>query len=112
VTSNAVQATAILWLPDQAEETSLAIPISPQGTVAGSDAPVALAVPIEEASSNGQSIVRFVYQNSPGILTTTSGLALGAAQGGNSPQPLDSIGGCVRAGSGLIGWVAGGRQRQ
>jgi hypothetical protein len=104
VTSNAVDAVTIFWLPDQMEEIISAAPVSFQGTVAGSGAPVALAVPIEEASSNGQSIVRFVYQNSPGIPAATGGLALGAVQGGNSPQPLYSIGACVRAGSGLIGW--------
>jgi hypothetical protein len=104
VNSNAVDAVTIFWLPDQAEEISPAAPVGLQGTVAGSGAPVALAVPIEEASSNGQSVVRFVYQNSPGILTATSGLALGAAQSGNSPQPLSSISGCVRAGSGVVGW--------
>jgi len=64
--SNAVQAATIIWLPDQPVEG-------------------AVVVPTQDASSNGQNTVRFVYQTSPAAVAATMTAALGAARSGNEP---------------------------
>jgi hypothetical protein len=102
--SNAVQAATIIWLPDQPLPAIQWPPASVQGRGALSDAAGVVGVAIRDASSNGQTTVRFVYQTSPAVVAAAMSAALGAAHSINSPQPLDSLGGCVPPGSGLIGW--------
>jgi hypothetical protein len=104
VTSNGVDAVSIFLLPDLTDQVSQAGPLSIQGAVVDTDTTVATAIPIQEASSNGQSVIRFVLQSYPATLTPTTGPALTTTPGGFSPQPLTLIGGCVRPGSGLLGW--------
>jgi hypothetical protein len=102
--SNAVQGATILLLPDQPMPANQGAPAGVQRSVALTGAAVTAGVPIQEASSNGQTTVRFVYQTGPATVASTTSMALGAAQPLNSPQPMDSLGGCVRAGSGLVSW--------
>jgi hypothetical protein len=94
----------ITWLPDEPMEGVEAAPASGQGVVAGIAPPA--GVTIQAESTNGLPVLRFVYQSSPATIAAATQLARGAAQSGNSPQPLDSVGACVRPGSGLIGWWA------
>lgn len=86
VTSNGVGTVSIFLLPDLTDQVSHAGPDSIQGTVGDTDATATTGIPIQEASSNGLSIVRFVWQTGTAALAATSGPALGATQGGHSPS--------------------------
>ena len=102
--SNAVQGATILLLPDQPGPADLGAPAGAQRSVVLTDAAAMTGIPIQEAPSNGQTTVRFVYKTSPATLAPATSRALGAAQTLDSPQPMDSLGGCVRPGSGLVSW--------
>ena len=102
--SNAVQAATIIWLPDQPAPANQWALAGAPGTLPLTDAAGALGVPLQEASSNDQNTVRFVYQTSPAVIAAAMSAALAATSGGNSPQTLDSLGGCVRPGAGLTAW--------
>ena len=102
--SNAVQGATIIWLPDQPAPAGQWVLAGAPGTLPLTGEAGAVGVPLQEASSNILNTVTFVYQTSPAVVAAAMSAALAAAQSGNSPQPLDSLGGCVRPGSGLIGW--------
>ena len=99
VLTNGVEPPTITWLPDEPTEAIA-------GALGIQDA-VTPGVVVEALATNGQSVLTFVYQSSPATIAATTRLARGVLQGGDSPQPLDSVGACVRPGSGLIGWWAG-----
>ena len=96
--TNGVVPPTITWLPDEPAEAIVgALGIQDTATP---------GVAIEVLATNGQSVLTFIYESSPATIAATTRLARGASPGGNSPQPLDSVGACVRPGSGLIGWWA------
>jgi hypothetical protein len=96
VLTNGVEPPTITWLPDEPAEAI-------SGAFGIQDA-VTPGVAVEALATNGQSVLTFVYQSSPATIAATTRLTRGASPGGNSPQPLDSVGACVRPGSGLLGW--------
>lgn len=98
VLTNGVEPPTITWLPDEPAEAI-------SGAFGIQDA-VTPGVAVEALATNGQSVLTFVYQSSPATIAAATRLALGLVPGGDSPQPLDSVGGCLRPGSGLIGWWA------
>jgi hypothetical protein len=88
----------ITYLPDETDAL-LEPPLASGGLVL----PPGVFVLAESTNSN-QPVLRFVYQSNPAAVAAANRLALGLAPGGNSPQPLDSVGVCVRPGSGLLAW--------
>jgi len=95
----------LLGLSSQAKVNPTTTPSARSATTNGLSA---AEFTVLEATSNGQSIVRFVYQTSPIAAAASSRMALGAAQPIMSPQAMDTfVPGCVRPGSGLIDWWQG-----
>ena len=97
--SNALQSATIVWLPDVPLEAN---PPPAAGALG------AVSVAVHGVLTNGQASVTIRLANQ--TIATAGGpasLMLASAQNGNSAQLLDSLGGCVRPGSGLLGWWPG-----
>ncbi len=88
----------ITYLPDEADALIEALPAS-----TGLVLPAGVSVQAESTNSS-QTVLLFVSQSTPAAVAAATRLALGLAPGGNSPQPLDSVGACIRPGAGLLGW--------
>lgn len=88
----------ITFLPD---ETDALIETLPAST--GLVLPAGVSVQAESTNSS-QTVLPFVSQSIPAAVAAATGLALGLTPGGDSPQPLDSVGACIRPGAGLLGW--------
>jgi hypothetical protein len=100
VATNGVVPPTITWLPDQA-----AAPIDPLPP--GESVAEAAGVTILQETTNGQTVVRFVHRGNPPAPAGANGPALGAAQNGNSPQPLETLSGCLPPALGLTSWWPG-----
>jgi hypothetical protein len=100
VATNGVVPPTITWLPDEAAAPIEALP--PGLIVAEAE-----GVTVLQETTNGQTVVRFVHLGNPARSPAANGSGLGAGLNGNSPQPLDGVGGCVSPPAGMLAWWPG-----
>jgi hypothetical protein len=98
--TNGVVPPTITWLPDDAAAPT--DPLPPGVTVAEAE-----GVAVLQETTNGHTVVRFVHRGNPARPPAANGSGPGAGQNGNSPQPLDSVGGCVSPPAGMVAWWPG-----